>query len=91
MSTDTDGTEEMVTLKPKVPERLLEDTNELAAELEYPNRSAFIRDVLRDTTQPILTPGVQEGLSEGCADVEAGRTMSTDEVRSRLCIGKTED
>jgi len=42
--------------------------------------------VLRDTTEPILTLGAQEGVSEGYADVAAGRTMSTDEARKRLGI-----
>jgi PHD/YefM family antitoxin component YafN of YafNO toxin-antitoxin module len=42
--------------------------------------------VLRDTTEPILTPGAQEGVSEGYADVAARRTMSTNEARERLGI-----
>jgi len=54
--------------------------------LNYTNRSEFVREVLRDTTEPILTPGAQEGVSEGYADVAAGRTMSTDEARERLGI-----
>jgi PHD/YefM family antitoxin component YafN of YafNO toxin-antitoxin module len=91
MTTDTDGNEEMVKLNVKVPKGLLEEINQLAAELDYPNRSEFIREVLRDTTQPILTPGAQEGLSEGYTDVEASRTMSTDEARRRLGIDETED
>jgi metal-responsive CopG/Arc/MetJ family transcriptional regulator len=75
-----------VKLNVKVPKRLLEEIDELAEELEYTNRSEFIREVLRDTTEPILTPGAQEGVSEGYADVAAGRTMSTDEARERLGI-----
>lgn len=87
MSTDADdGEREMVKLNVKVPKRLLEEIDELAGELEYPNRSEFIREVLRDTTEPILTPGAREGVSEGYADVAAGRTMSTDEARKRLGI-----
>lgn len=43
-------------------------------ELAYTNRSEFVREVLRDTTGPILTLGAQEGVSEGYADVAAGRT-----------------
>jgi metal-responsive CopG/Arc/MetJ family transcriptional regulator len=89
MSADADDSDgEMVKLNVKVPEGLLEDIDELAAELEYTNRSEFIREVLRDTTEPILTPGAQEGISEGYADVAAGRTMSTDEARDRLGIEK---
>jgi len=68
----------MVKLNVKVPKRLLEEIDELAEELEYTNRSEFIREVLRDTAEPILTPGAQEGVSEGYADAAAGRTMSTD-------------
>jgi len=83
---DDDGAGEMVKLNVKVPERLLAKIDELAEELEYTNRSEFIREVLRDTTEPILTPGAQEGVSEGYADVAAGRTMSTDEARERLGV-----
>ena len=88
MSTDAgdNGDRDMVKLNVKVPKRLLEEIDELAEELEYTNRSEFIREVLRDTTEPILTPGAQEGVSEGYADVAAGRTMSTDEARERLGI-----
>lgn len=84
MSTDTSDDGEMVKLNVKVPKALLEEIDELAEELEYPNRSEFIREVLRDTTEPVLTPGAREGVSEGYADVAAGRTMSTDEARERL-------
>jgi metal-responsive CopG/Arc/MetJ family transcriptional regulator len=83
---DDDGGGEMVKLNVKVPKRLLEEIDELAKELEYTNRSEFIREVLRDTTEPILTPGAQEGVSEGYADVAAGRTMFTDEARERLGV-----
>ncbi|AAG20926.1 MULTISPECIES: type II toxin-antitoxin system Phd/YefM family antitoxin [Halobacterium] len=90
MSTDTPGDNgeegEMVKLNVKVPKRLLDELDELSEELNYTNRSEFIREVLRDTTEPILTPGAQEGVSEGYADVAAGRTMSTDEARERLGI-----
>jgi len=84
MSTDADDDGDMVKLNVKVPEGLLEEIDELAAELEYTNRSEFVREVLRDTTDPILTPGAQEGVSEGYADVAAERTMSTGEARERL-------
>ena len=87
MSTDTeDGDEELVKLNVKVPKRLLEEIDELASELAYTNRSEFIREVLRDTTEPILTPGAQKGIGEGYADLAAGRTMSTAEARDRLGI-----
>lgn len=75
---------EMVKLNVKVPKQLLEELDELAEELNYTNRSAFIREVLRDTTEPILTPGAQDGVSQGYADVAAGRTMSISEAKDRL-------
>ena len=87
MSADANGGDgDMVKLNVKVPKRLLEEIDELAEELEYTNRSEFIRAVLRDTTEPILTPGAQKGVSEGYADVASGQTMSTDEARKRLGI-----
>lgn len=86
MSTDADDNGDMVKLNVKVPKRLLEEIDELAEELEYTNRSEFVREVLRDTTEPILTSGAQEGVAEGYADVAGGRTMSTDEARERLGI-----
>jgi len=90
MSTDASGDGdregEMVKLNVKVPERLLEEIDELAAELNYTNRSEFIREVLRDTTEPILTPGAQEGVSQGYADVAAGRTTSHEEMKDRFGI-----
>jgi Arc/MetJ-type ribon-helix-helix transcriptional regulator len=74
VSTDTsDGGENMVNLNVKVPKRLLEEIDEPGEELEYTNRSEFIREVLRDTTEPMLTSGAQKGVSEGCAIVATGR------------------
>jgi metal-responsive CopG/Arc/MetJ family transcriptional regulator len=86
MSTDADdnGDGDMVTLTVQVPTRLLEAIDERAVDLAYSNRSEFIREVLRDTTEPILTPGAQAGVSAGYVDAAAGRTMSTDEARDRL-------
>lgn len=81
-----DTNSEMVKLNVKVPRRLLEELDELADELNYSNRSEFIREVLRDTTEPILTPGAEEGVAEGYADVTAGRTMSVTEAKDRLGI-----
>lgn len=90
MSTDTnEGDGEMVKLNVKVPKRLLEEIDELAEELAYSNRSEFVREVLRDTTEPILTPGAREGITEGYADVAAGRTMSVVEARQHLGLDDT--
>jgi len=85
MSTDADEGE-MVKLNVKVPKELLAEIDELSEELNYTNRSEFIREVLRDTTEPMLTPGARDGVSQGYADVAAGRTMSTAEARERLGI-----
>lgn len=85
MSTESDdAADEMVKLNVKVSKRLLAELDELAEELEYPNRSEFVREVLRDTAEPILTPGAKEGITEGYADIAAERTMSAAEARERL-------
>ena len=86
MSTGAGDNGDMVKLNVKVPKRLLEELDELAEELNYTNRSEFIREVLRDATEPILTPGAQEGVSQGYADAAAGRTMSISEAKERLGI-----
>jgi len=87
MSTGADDIDDkMVKLNVKVPKQLLAELDELAEELEYPNRSEFVREVLRDTAEPVLTPGAKEGITEGYADVAAGRTMSAAEARERLGI-----
>ena len=70
----------------KVPKGLLEELDELSAELNYTNRSEFIRAVLRDTTEPILTPGAQEGVFQGYADVDAGRTTSHEKLKQQFGI-----
>ncbi len=86
MRTDANDDGEMVKLNVKVPKRLLEEVDELAEELDYTNRSEFVREVLRDTTEPILTPGAKEGMSQGYADVAAGRTASHEEMKERFGI-----
>jgi PHD/YefM family antitoxin component YafN of YafNO toxin-antitoxin module len=60
----------------------------LVEDREYTSRSAFVREVLRDTTEPTLTLDAQKRVSEGYADVAAGRTMSTDAARERLGIDR---
>jgi len=86
MSTETPEDSEMVKLNVKVPEPLLEEIDELAGELNYTNRSEFVREVLRDTTEPILTPGAKEGIAQGYADVAAGRTMTHEEMKEKFDI-----
>lgn len=87
MSTDTPSNEkdgEMVKLNVKVPKQLLEELDMLSEELNYHNRSEFVREVLRDTTEPILMPGAQDGISQGYADVAAGRTTSHEEMKKQF-------
>lgn len=88
MTTDSNNGD-MVEISVKIPEGLLGEIDKLVEELEYTNRSKLIRAVLDDTTEPLLTPGAQKGISAGYTDVAAGRTMSTDEARDRLGIEKS--
>ncbi|MFC7128453.1 ribbon-helix-helix domain-containing protein [Haloferax chudinovii] len=88
MSTDTGENDDMVKLNVKVPRRLLDEIDELSKELNYTNRSEFVREVLRDTTEPILTPGAQEGIADGYSDVAAGRTMSMADAKERLGLSE---
>ncbi|EFW92266.1 CopG domain protein DNA-binding domain protein [Haladaptatus paucihalophilus DX253] len=83
MSTGTNDNDDIVKFNMKVPNRPLDELYELAAELNYTNRSGFIRDVLQDITEPISTSGAQEGVSQGYVDVEARRTMSITEAKDR--------
>jgi Arc/MetJ-type ribon-helix-helix transcriptional regulator len=85
MSTGTDD-RDMRKLNVKVPKHLLEEIDELAEELDYTNRSEFVREVLRDTTEPILTPDAQEAVARGYAAAAAGRTVSHDEMKERFGI-----
>ncbi|WP_434522983.1 ribbon-helix-helix domain-containing protein [Halorubrum sp. AS12] len=85
MNPDSDDGD-MAELDVKVPKRLVEDIDKLAAKRGYTSRSEFVREVLRDTTGGILTPGAQEAVAEGYADVAAGRTMSMDEAREWLGV-----
>ncbi len=89
MRVDTSNDNEMVKLNVTVPEGLLEAVDELVEDREYTSRSAFVREVLRDTTEPTLTLGAQKRISKRYADVAAGRTMSTDAARERLGIDRS--
>jgi Arc/MetJ-type ribon-helix-helix transcriptional regulator len=85
MSTDTDN-RDMRKLNVKVPKHLSEEIDKLAEELDYTNRSEFVREILRDTTEPILTPDAQEAVARGYADAAAGRTVSHDKMKERFGI-----
>lgn len=52
----------------------------------YPSRSEFIRDVLRDATNPTLTADALRRLADGIEDVEQGRTVSLEEAKERLGV-----
>lgn len=86
MSTDTDGNDslEMVKLDVKVTKQQKKEIDRMWKEEGYPNRSEFIRDVLRDATNPMLTADALRQLAEGVEDVERGRTVSLKEAKERL-------
>lgn len=90
MSTDTDGNDnpEMVKIDVKVTERQKEEIDATWKERGYPSRSEFIRDVLRDATEPTLTAEALRELAEGMADVEEGQTVSLDEAKDELGIDR---
>lgn len=82
--------EEMVTLSVRISKSLQDELDSRASTLDFPNRSAFIRAVLEETTEPILTKGAQQGVAEGYADVAAGRTISCETAKEKLGIGENE-
>ncbi len=86
MSTDTDGDPEMVKIDVKVTRQQKAEIDETWKERGYPSRSEFIRDVLRDATEPTLTSEALRELAEGLADVEEGQTVSLDEAKEELGI-----
>ena len=88
MTPDAGDNGDRVPLNVTAPKRLLEEVDELAAEMNDTTRSEFVREVLRDATEPILTPGAQDCVSEGYIEVATGWTMSVDEARECLGIDK---
>lgn len=86
MSTDTGGDDspEMVKLDVKVTKQQKEAIDRMWREEGYPNRSEFIRDVLRDATNPMLTADALRRIAAGIEDVEQGRTVSFEEAKERL-------
>lgn len=86
MSTNTDGesSPEMVKLDVKVTKQQKEEIDRMWREEGYPNRSEFIRDVLRDATNPMLTADALRRIAEGVEDMEQGRTVSLEEAKERL-------
>lgn len=86
MSAGTDGNDspEMVKLDVKVTKQQKEEIDRTWKAEGYPNRSEFIRDVLRDATNPMLTADALRRLAEGVDDVDEGLTVSLEEAKERL-------
>lgn len=85
MAGDTDrDAPEMVKIDVKVTKQQKEAIDRAWKERGYPSRSEFVRDALRDATDPVLTPEALRELARGMADVEDGRTVGLAEARDRL-------
>jgi len=80
MGTDATADPEMVKIDVKVTRQQKEEIDRIWREGGYPSRSEFVRDALREATEPVLTPDALRRLAEGMADVEEGRTVSLDEA-----------
>ncbi len=92
MATET-GSEadpEMVKIDVKVTKQRKEAIDKAWKERGYPSRSEFVRDVLRDATEPTLTPAALRKVARGLEDVEEGRTVSLAEAKRQLGIDESE-
>jgi metal-responsive CopG/Arc/MetJ family transcriptional regulator len=89
MSADAEATE-LVKLDVKVTRAQKQEIDRVWRERGYPSRSEFVRDALRDATEPTLTPDALEALAAGLADVQAGRTTSLAEAKEELGIADDE-
>lgn len=81
---------EMVKLDLKVTKQQKEVIDRAWKERGYPSRSEFVRDVLRDATQPMLTASALRELARGLEDVEAGRTTDLQQVKAELLADESE-
>lgn len=88
MSANADGNDspEMVKLDVKVPKQQKQEIDRMWKEEGYPNRSEFVRDVLRDATNPTLTADALRRIAAGLEDVEQGRTLRLEEAKERLDV-----
>lgn len=92
MSTDADAEDatDLVKLDVKVTRKQKEEIDRAWRERGYPNRSEFVRDALRDATEPTLTPDALEALAKGIEDVQAGRTASLADAKDELGLADDE-
>lgn len=87
MSTDTNhSTDEMEKINVRVPPTLLAQIDETWEERGYANKSAFIRDALRDAVNPSVTLSKEalNHLAESREQRERGETVPHDELQDRL-------
>lgn len=78
IAADSKGDPEMVKIDVKVTKQQKDEIDRIWRERGYPSRSEFVRDALRDATEPVLTPDALRRLADGMADVEQGQTVSLD-------------
>lgn len=81
---------EMVKLDLKVTRQQKEAIDRAWKERGYPSRSEFVRDVLRDATQPTLTASALRELARGLEDAEDGRTTDLQQVKAELLADESE-
>ena len=75
---------EMVKIDVKVTRRQKEVIDRTWKERGYPSRSEFVRDALRDATEPLLTEDALREVASGFEDIREGRTVSLDDVKDEL-------
>lgn len=89
MATGSETGPEMVKIDVKVTKSQKEAIDRAWRERDYPNRSEFVRDVLREATQPTLTPEALRQLARGLEDVETGRTTSLEAAKAELDVDES--
>lgn len=81
---DESDDSEMVKVDVKVTKQQKEEIDRTWRERGYPSRSEFVRDVLRDAADPVLTPEALRRLADGMEDLAEGRTVSLDQAKEVL-------
>jgi Arc/MetJ-type ribon-helix-helix transcriptional regulator len=89
MATGSETDPEMVKIDVKVTKQRKEAIDRAWKKRGYPNRSEFVRDVLRDATQPTLTPEALRELARGLEDIETGRTTSLNAAKGELDVDES--
>lgn len=87
MGTEED-TPEMVKIDVKVTKKQKQEIDRVWKERGYPNRSEFIRDVLRDAIMPSLTPEALQKLAQGFEDINDGRVVDLEEAKEELDVAE---